>query len=529
MNEKVINLLEVWKAARELGVALNAEYLCRDCPELRDEVRAKLQELSAANTDSSSVETKPFVKEPDSQGSAIAPTLPPNKSDESSHPSQPFGYNSSQPLIPGYRIERELGRGGMGLVYLATDLALQRPVAIKLGLSQTKLSTQTRFQTEAAALARLHHPHIVQVYAAGTTPSGQTYFVMEYVADGSLSDRIGKSPQPVADSARLLQLLAKAAHAAHQRGIIHRDLKPANVLLDTATDEPALNCAWGCPKIADFGVVKLMDHLSGELAATSTGDVLGTPSYMAPEQARSGKKIGPTVDVYALGAILYTLLAGHPPFQGGTSIDVMLKVLDEAPKPLREFRPEVPPTLAAICQKCLEKDPADRYATAAELATALENYSKGKPGTVTVRRSSTTIKPPVRSGRSGPLPPYASLIRSPALPPEEVIDLADTNKHGVKYKIHCPLGHTLEIGASHLGKRLLCPGCNAVIHTSPPHPGEPPGVKYEVQCAHGHILRVKQKYLGKEIQCPSCQQLIPMTPGTMLNSQGVMLSDDRMS
>lgn len=521
MNEKVSSLLEVWKAARELGVALNAEYLCRDCPELRDEVRARLQELSAANTDSSIGETQPFIKPPDSVSSAIAPTLPPSKSAESS---QPAGQNPEHPLIPGYRIERELGRGGMGVVYLATDLALQRPVAIKIGLSQARLSTQARFQNEAAALARLHHPHIVQVYAAGTTPSGQTYFVMEYVADGSLSDRVRNIPQPVADTARLLQLLAKAVHAAHQRGIIHRDLKPGNILLDTPTDEPALNCAWGCPKIADFGVVKLMDHLSGEQAATNTGDVLGTPCFMAPEQARSGKKIGPTVDVYALGAILYSLLAGHPPFQGESSIDVILKVLDEAPRPLRELRPEVPQALAAICLKCLEKDPANRYATGAELATALENYSKGKPTIPSARRSSTSAPPP---RRTGPIPAYASTAKQSALPTDDVIDLADTNKGAAKFKIHCPLGHALEIGASNLGKRILCPVCDAVIHTSPPLPGEPPSVKYEVQCAQGHILRVKQKYLGKEIQCPSCQQLISMKPGTMLNSQGEKLSEGR--
>ncbi|HQR07251.1 MAG TPA: serine/threonine-protein kinase [Gemmatales bacterium] len=372
MNPKLESLVDVWKAARDHGVELSVEYLCRDCPELRDEVRARLQELSAASTGNSVAETKTFQEAPPVDESS-APTLPPSKTEELS---QPAGNMSQQPVIPGYRIERELGRGGMGVVYLATDLALQRPVAIKMGLTQASPSTQRRFQNEASALARLQHPHIVQVYAAGATLNGQTYFVMEYVSGGSLADRVTKVPQSIADSARLVQLLAKAVYAAHQRGIVHRDLKPANVLLAVHSDEPALNCAWGLPKIADFGLVKLLDNFSEENPVTTTGDLLGTPNYMAPEQARSGNAISHSVDIYALGAILYSLLAGRPPFQGGNSIDVILKVLEDQPPCLKEIRPEVPEELEVVCKRCLSKNPADRYETAEILSGTLGAFLK---------------------------------------------------------------------------------------------------------------------------------------------------------
>ncbi|HQR08036.1 MAG TPA: type VI secretion system contractile sheath large subunit [Gemmatales bacterium] len=375
MNTQIETLLDIWKAAHSRGVTLTVEQLCSKYPELKAELQARLSEIDAPPTDGPTPETEAFALPPTSELST-APTVPPSNTAQFS---KPHSSDFNTPQISGYQIERELGRGGMGIVYQATDISLQRPVAIKMSLTQSKVSAQTRFQTEAAALARLQHPNIVQVHAAGSTMSGQTYFVMEYVAGGSLADLVGKRPQPIVESARLVQLLAKAVHAAHQRGIVHRDLKPANVLMAPPSDEPALNCAWGSPKIADFGLVKLLDNLSAGHQATTTGDVLGTPSYMAPEQARSGKAIGPAVDIYALGAILYCLLAGRPPFQGGTSIDVILKVLEEDPPPLREVRPEVPEALVAICERCLRKNPAERYGSAAELAGDLQKAMSLQP------------------------------------------------------------------------------------------------------------------------------------------------------
>lgn len=515
MNDKVENLVDFWKYARERGIQLTFDDLCRDCPDLRDEVRARLQELSALSTDEGPAETKSHPDNPSAE--KVPSQSPPIPFERSGPMGQPGRLNLTgqswdvQPEIPGYQIERELGRGGMGVVYLATDLTLQRPVAIKLGLlSQSKTTSHNRFQNEAAALARLQHPHIVPVYAAGTIPSGQTYFVMEFVAEGTLAERVGKNPQPILDSARLVRLLARAVHVAHQRGIIHRDLKPANVLLAPLADEPALNSAWGCPKIADFGLVKILDQLSGDQAATNTGDVLGTPTFMAPEQARSGKSIGPTVDVYALGAILYSLLAGQPPFHGGTSIDIILRVLDEAPKPLRELRSEVPSALAAICHQCLEKSPDKRFPSGAALAQALEQFLLGTISTQPAKSQTHT---------TFPAPPPRTQTKSPLFPPPVV-----TPKQGTHYQIQCPLGHALQIGAEHFGQKLMCPLCEAVIHISPPRSGEPVVTKYEIQCDQGHVLRVKQKYLGKEISCPSCQQKVAMNPESSLTTSGVMLS-----
>lgn len=313
------------------------------------------------------LESPPVVDDTKSTKLEDAHTLPPT-----GKMAEPI--SEDVPNIPGYRIDGVLGRGGMGIVYLATDISLQRQVAIKIGLTHAQAANKARFQSEAAALARLQHPHIVQIYGTGTTSNGLSYFVMEYVAQGSLADLIDKKPQPPRDAARLIQLLAKAVHLAHQRGIIHRDLKPGNILLAPQADEPALNCDWGCPKIADFGLVKLLDTTTPEQQATTTGQVLGTPSYMAPEQARSGKTIGPATDVYALGAILYTLLAGRPPFQGGTSIDVILQMIEEAPPSLKELRPELPDGLIAICEKCLAKKAQDRFASAGELAKVLDQF-----------------------------------------------------------------------------------------------------------------------------------------------------------
>jgi serine/threonine protein kinase len=280
---------------------------------------------------------------------------------------------------PGYEILGELGRGGMGVVYKARDIALNRLVALKMILIGGHASEQmrARFRKEAEALAQLRHPHIVPIYAWGEH-QGLPYFALEFVAGGSLAERVQQQPQTIPDAVRLLIVLAEAMQAAHEKGIIHRDLKPANILLDPTIKMAALNTAYGCPKINDFGLVKHLQNSSDE--ATPSGAIMGTPSYMAPEQADGlPEQIGPATDVYALGAILYKLLAGPPPFQGTSHFNTIVQVLHERPKPLRELRPEIPPELEAICLKCLQKQPARRYPTAAALATALQDFLSNSP------------------------------------------------------------------------------------------------------------------------------------------------------
>jgi serine/threonine-protein kinase len=273
------------------------------------------------------------------------------------------------PTVPGYEILGELGRGGMGVVYKARHLGLKRLVALKMIRDGALAGPDdlARFQGEAEAVARLQHPNIVQIFEVGRH-DGRPYFSLEYVDDGSLAERLAGAPQPPQEAARLVAVLARAMHSAHQQGVIHRDLKPANVLLTRD----------GTPKVGDFGLARLADH--GE-SLTHTGAVLGTPSYMAPEQAggKGNKPIGPATDVYALGAILYELLTGRPPFRGTSSIATLHQVLFEEPVPPSRLQPQVPRALEAVCLRCLAKDAARRYASAAALADDLEAWRAGRP------------------------------------------------------------------------------------------------------------------------------------------------------
>jgi serine/threonine protein kinase len=215
----------------------------------------------------------------------------------------------------------------------------------------------------------------VQVFAWGEQ-AGQPYFVLELVDGPSLAQKLQGQPQPPREAARLVLLLARAVQAAHQKGIIHLDLKPANVLLASPADEPALNTAYGCPKITDFGLAKLEHDPEGP---TASGPVQGTPCYMAPEQT-TGKThvVGPPADLYALGALLYELLTGQPPFLGDGLFDTLEQVRRQPPTPVRQLQPEVPAALEAICLRCLEKQPADRYPSAAALADELGRFLEGE-------------------------------------------------------------------------------------------------------------------------------------------------------
>jgi tRNA A-37 threonylcarbamoyl transferase component Bud32 len=268
--------------------------------------------------------------------------------------------------VPGYEILAELGRGGMGVVYRARQTKLGRTVALKMILAgahagETDLA---RFRTEAEAIARLQHPNIVQVYEVGEH-GGLPYFSLEFCVGGSLENKLGGTPLPPREAAALVEVLARAMQAAHDKGIIHRDLKPANVLL--AED--------GTPKITDFGLAKKLD----EAGQTASGAVMGTPSFMAPEQA-AGKRdaIGPACDVYALGALLYEGLTGRPPFRGPSAMDTIMQVVADEPVPPRQLLSRTPKDLETICLKCLQKDPVRRYPSAAALAEDLRRFQAGE-------------------------------------------------------------------------------------------------------------------------------------------------------
>jgi serine/threonine protein kinase len=267
------------------------------------------------------------------------------------------------PVIEGYELLEELGRGGMGVVYRARQKSLNRIVALKMLLSgpYAHADELARLRLEAESIARLQHPNIVHVYDIGEQ-QGWTYISLEFLDGGNLSKWLDGTPWAPPEAAKFVETLARATHAAHERGIVHRDLKPANILLTSD----------GTPKITDFGLAK---HLSADVAKTRPGAIMGTPSYMAPEQAEGrSKDINPTTDVYALGAILYEMLTGTPPFKSDSAFGVMLKVVNENPKPPRELRPDLPAQLSQMCMKCLEKNSARRYATALALAKDLEHF-----------------------------------------------------------------------------------------------------------------------------------------------------------
>jgi WD40 repeat protein/tetratricopeptide (TPR) repeat protein len=273
-----------------------------------------------------------------------------------------------RPDVPGYQIEGVLGRGGMGVVYRARQLALNRPVALKMVLAGAHAAPEdlVRFLGEAEAAARLQHPNIVPVYEVGRL-DGRPYFTAELVEGGTLAQQLGGKPQPARRAAELVETLARAVQYAHGRGVIHRDLKPANVLLTPD----------GTPKVTDFGLAK---RLEGGHGLTQSGAVLGTPNYMSPEQAAGiSHQIGPAVDVYALGAILYELLTGRPPFQAETPWDTVLQVLTVDPVPVRRLQPKAPRDLETIALKCLHKDPRKRYASAEALADDLRRFLDGRP------------------------------------------------------------------------------------------------------------------------------------------------------
>src|SRR5438034_7131224 len=267
-----------------------------------------------------------------------------------------------------YELLEELGRGGQGVVYRARQKSLNRTVALKvIGLGPWATTAHVkRFRREAEAAANLDHPCIVPIYEVGER-EGSCYFSMKFIDGGQLDEVAKRTPISIRNAAELIAKLARTGHYAHEHGILHRDIKPGNVLVD----------AKGEPHLTDFGLARLLETKS---TVTHTMEVLGTPSYMAPEQAvGNNARVGRATDVYGLGAVFYQLLTGHPPFAGGTTYETVRLVLETEPRQLRLWKPKIDRELCTICLKCLEKDPKRRYSSALALAEDLEHWLKHEP------------------------------------------------------------------------------------------------------------------------------------------------------
>src|SRR5262245_9317536 len=331
------------------GEAVDLEAECRQHPGLAKDLRELWGVVVVARAAGSNSALVAAVN---------APTLPPES---------PGDFPSGQLTLPArfgdYELREELGRGGMGVVYRAAQTSLGREVAVKMILRGQLASPadRERFEAEAQAAARLDHPGIVPVYEVGEV-GGRAYFSMKHVRGTTLAQRLADGPLPPREAAQIMAAVARAIHFAHLRGVLHRDLKPSNILLDEQ----------GEPHVTDFGLAK---QLEGAATLTKTGAVLGTPAYMAPEQASGNRgQIGPASDVYSLGVILYHMLTGRPPFQAASPGEMVLLVLEQDPVPPRMLNPKADRDLEMICRRCLQKPIDLRYASAAALADDLEAY-----------------------------------------------------------------------------------------------------------------------------------------------------------
>src|SRR5437899_203036 len=305
--------------------------------------------------------------------------------------SKALGERLTQALGPAYSIEGEIGRGGMGVVYMARDERLKRKVAVKVLPPDLAFREEIRlrFLREAETAARLSHPHIVPIHSVGEGPDGLVYFVMAYVDGESLGAKLKRRGRlPPDESRRIMQETADALGAAHAFGIIHRDVKPDNILLEGSR---------GRVVVTDFGIAKALSSTTGGATLTATGVAIGTPHYMSPEQAAGDREIDGRSDIYSLGVVGYQMLTGELPFQAPTVPGILMKHITERAPLVTDRRPEVPEDLEACVMRSLEKDPEDRWPTADALRRALE------------ARSATLHRPPRSSdpsrSRRGPPPP----------------------------------------------------------------------------------------------------------------------------
>jgi serine/threonine-protein kinase len=353
-DQRLAQLLEELAEQQRQGKMASLDSISKQHPDLVDELRGLWAVVQVADLARSAKGTRPTLAQDPGSPSA-GPELP-----------RIFG---------NYELVDELGRGGMGVVYKAWEKSLERFVALKMILRGAHASVEdlARFRGEAQSAGALTHPNIVPVYQVGEQ-DGQAFFCMKYVEGMTLAQRVARGPLPQREAARILAAVSRAVHHAHQHGILHRDLKPANILLDSARQ----------PHVTDFGLAK---RVEGGANLTGTGAIVGTPSYMAPEQAAgSGTRPTPATDIYSLGAILYELLTGRPPFLTASAIETLLLVRSEEPVRPRLLNPQIDPDLELICRKCLEKRPAHRYASAEQLAADLEAFLQGEP--VSARTSS---------------------------------------------------------------------------------------------------------------------------------------------
>ena len=377
VDARVEQLLDVL-----LNSPITPQEACRSCPELLPLVQERWRQMCRVRADLDALFPSPGA-------GTVAP-------DE----------GAPLPQVAGYEVEGVLGHGGMGVVFRARHLSLNRVVALKMVLAgaYAGLHERERFQREAEAVAALRHPNVVQIYDVGTS-DGRPFFTMEYAEGGSLARKLAGAIQPPRQAAALLAVLAGGVHAAHRGGIVHRDLKPSNVLLTAPPAAEGLSAdgepSWGTPKISDFGLARRRDDGAG---LTRTGAALGTPSYMAPEQAAGTRHAAePAVDIYALGAVLYELLTGRPPFRAGTAAETVQQVLTRDPVPPSRLNATVPRDLEIICLKCLRKEPALRYATASALGEDLGRFLRGeaiaaRPEGRLERLARRVRRRPVRSG-----------------------------------------------------------------------------------------------------------------------------------
>ena len=357
-DERLAQLLgELTEQSRQ-GRPPDLESLARQHPDLASELRPLWGTVQVAEAMGASRQSDRQSNRPEPKETSEADATP--------------GADATRSL-GDYELEKEIGRGGMGVVYKARQRSLDRAVAVKMILRGSWASGEdlARFRREAEAAARLHHANIVAVHEVGEH-DGQPYFSMEYVGGATLAQMLRDGPLPPREAARILIGVCRAVHHAHQAGVLHRDLKPSNVLMDSD----------GQPRVTDFGLAKRVTGGSaGSPAAggtrtgfdigslTHSGDIVGTPSYMPPEQAAGSRgELGPSSDVYSLGAILYEMLTGRPPFRAATPLDTLMQVLDQDPVPPRLLNPKADRDLEMICLRCLQKPIDLRYASAAALA-----------------------------------------------------------------------------------------------------------------------------------------------------------------